>query len=371
MKRFQNGACGAGGHRETAEAPKGVRAVVTIRDVAAAAGVSVGTASRALSGKGSISAMRRDRVLEAAGRLGYQVDKVARSLRTGRSDILGLLVPDVRNPFFAELAYVIDKAAAAAGLAVITMSSDESLRGQERALDIFGQQSVDGLIVVPQAAAPTRLLDDVPTVFVDRDARALGSEGQERQVPVIATDQAAGMRLLVDHLVDRGHHEIAVLSGDQSTSTGRCRRDGAVAALAAHGLCVPDGWMGVGDFQWERGRVAARKIFAGSRLPSALIAGDNTMAVGALLAAREMGLRVGHDIAVVAFDDAPWFGIADPPLTVVAQDVVTMGQRAVEAVQTALAGGEVVSQTLPARLIVRSSSDVDADRLTHQERKGL
>lgn len=322
--------------------------MATIRDVAARAGVSLGTASRALTGRGRTSETARRRVLMAAEELGYRVNKAARSLRTNRTDTIGLLVSDVRNPFFAELAYVVDKAASARGQSVITVSADESTAGQVRALRSLVQQGVDGLIVVPQNGELTDLPAQIPTVFVDRHINGL-------DIPIIESDHAAGMRLLVEHLVGLGHREIALISGPLATSTGRLRYEAALTGLADHGIEIPSQWLKCGDFQWQAGQRAAAQILASPQQPSAIIAADNTTAVGTLLAARDAGVRLGQDMALVAFDDAPWFSVVDPPLTVVAQDIEGLGIAAIDTLNQRLAGEEPAGQILPARLIVRKS----------------
>lgn len=341
--------------------------MATIRDVAAHAGVSLGTASRALTGSGPVSEASRQKVLTAAKDLGYRVNKAARSLRTNRTDTIGLLVSDVRNPFFAELAYVIDRAAAEHGQVVITMNADESVEGQIRALNAFEKEGVDGLIAVPQDGAMTGFPKDIPTVFVDRTSTS--NDPTTPTPPVVSTDHYGGMSALVKFLVEKGHTDIGLISGSLHTSTGRFRKEAAVDELARHGLRMRDECVVYGDFQWEKGRVAALQIFDQEQLPTALIAGDNTMAIGALRAAKERGIKIGHDIALVAFDDLPAFQLISPPLTVVAQDVEELGKQAVDSLQLLLAGKEASDKTLPAQLIVRESCTVSPDRLSKSRKE--
>lgn len=323
--------------------------MVTIRDVARDAGVSQATASRALSGTGSVSPEARERVHRAAEVLGYQVNKAARALRTQRTDTIGLLIPDVRNPFFAELAYVIEQAAGVHGTAVITMSADEDADRQADALRVLVRQQVDGLIVAPQgeqSIAP--LSGNLPLVYVDRDVA-------DRRGPLVSSDNAGGAEQMIDHLVARGHHEIALITGPQTTTTGRTRRAAALSRLAAHGCTPPPEWVQEGDFQLESGRRGAAAILTADRRPTAIFAGDNLMAVGALLELREHGLRVGRDIALTGFDDEPWFMVLDPPLTVVAQDVPLLGRTALDSLRQVIAGRDVADSTIPVHLHVRES----------------
>lgn len=323
----------------------------TIRDVASHAGVSQATASRALSRRGPVSPDSLERVRAAAQALGYRVNKNARALRTQRTDTIGLLIPDVRNPFFAELAYVIHQAAATHGLGVITMSADEEAEQEARGLDVLLRQQVDGLIVCPRDDVPFLAARHLPVVFVDRGRNGLG-------VPVIRSDDEAGAALMIDHLMAVGHRHIALITGPQESTTGRARYKAALQRLAHHDVSPLPQWVQEGDFRLESGRRAAAALLDAPELPTAVFAGDNLMAVGALLEMRERGLRVGRDIALTAFDDAPWFPLLDPPLTVVAQDARRLGQEALESLLCLLAGHEATDVVVPVCLKVRSSCTV-------------
>lgn len=323
--------------------------MATIRDVARTAGVSLATASRALSGAGPVSPDARDRVRKAAEALGYQVNKAARSLRTQRTDTIGLLIPDVRNPFFAELAYVVEQAAGERGIAVITMSADENPDRQTAALQVLVRQQVDGLIVAPQGDRfPGSLVGELPLVYVDRAAA-------DREAPLVSSDNAGGAALMIDHLVQRGHRDIALITGPQTTTTGRVRRAAALERLAEHGCAPPPHWVQEGDFQLESGRRGAAALLASEHRPTAVFTGDNLMAVGALLELREQGLHVGRDIALTSFDDAPWFALLEPSLTVVAQDVTLLGRGALGTLCSVMAGDDVSDATVPIHLTVRES----------------
>lgn len=323
---------------------------VTLRDVAELAGVSPATASRALDPTASASAGTRDRVAEAARRLGYVGNTAARSLRTSRSDTIGLLIPDVRNPFFTDLAYAVEKSAARSGLTVMIGNADEDGAAQDRYLAALERHRVDGLLVVPQGGATPglcRVVDSFPTVAIDRDA-GLG-------VPVIASDSATGMHDLVDHVVSLGHRRVAVVAGPQSTSTGRIRLRAARERLAHHGLVLTDDDVVEGDFRFESGLRAARRLLDHDPAPQAVIAADGLMALGVLAVLRERGLRAGVDVGVAAFDDNPWFAVLDTPVTVVAQDTTDLAERAVAALLSRIAGRDVHVEPVPTSLIVRRS----------------
>jgi len=321
--------------------------MVTIRDVARSAGVSVATASRVLTGAGPTSEATRQQVRQAAEELGYRVNKIARSLRTQRTDTIGLLIPDVRNPFFAELAYVIEQAAGEHGIAVITMSADEREDRQAQAMQTLANQQVDGLIVAPQGEQAPRDTD-VPLIYVDR-----GVAGHA--VPVVRSDDADGAAQMIDHLVDIGHRDIALITGPQATTTGSTRRATATARLTHHGCTTHAQWVQEGDFQLQSGRQATARILDADLWPTVIFAADNLMALGALLELGERGLRVGESIALTGFDDAPWFAALNPPLTVVAQDVPGLGTQALSALRSLIAGDDVTDIELPVHLQIRGS----------------
>lgn len=323
---------------------------VTLRDVAQAAGVSRSTASRALDPRAPASDRTRELVRQTANRLGYAGNSAARSLRTSRTDTIGLLVPDVRNPFFTDLAYAVDKAADAAGLTVMIGNADEDGAAQDRYLRGLERHRIDGLLLVPQGGpSPTlrRVVAERPTVCLDRDA-GLG-------VPVIASDSTTGMRELIDHIAALGHRRIAIVAGPQSTSTGRERLQAATGRLAEHGRRVPPAFIVEGDFRLDSGIDAAERLLGLPTRPQVIVAADALMALGVLTVLRRHGVRIGHDIGVAAVDDNPWFEVVDPPVTVVAQDTAALGGQAVRALVDAMAGRTPDATPVPTRLVVRRS----------------
>ena len=288
-------------------------------------------------------------MLAAAAELGYHVNQVARSLRTSRTKTIGLLLSDVRNPFFAEVAHTVDQAAAEHGFTVITMSTDERSDRQAACVAALVRQQVEGLLVVPQGGQPLEGVPaSLPVVLIDRrldDGRA----------PVVQSDNTGGSRQMVDHLVAVGHRDIAIIAGPQSTSTGTERLAATLGRLADHGCTPRPEWVVEGDFQLATGRSAAGQLMDSPHRPTVVFAGDNLMAVGALIAARERGVRVGRDLALVSFDDTDWFPVLDPALTVVAQDVRGIGRTALSTLLAVIGGEQGADSTLPTRLLVRQS----------------
>lgn len=323
-----------------------------MNEVAQRAGVSVATVSRVYSGSARVNDYTRDRVLTAIDELDYHPNAVARSLRTSVTGTFGVVLGDVRNPFFTELARAIDDEARAGGHVVVLGNADEDPERQDAFLRVLRERRIDGLLICP-APGESRVIADLvadgtPTVLVDRDAYGVDA-------PIVRAESVRATRALADHLVALGHERIAILAGPQSTITGRERLVAFREGLAAHGIeLAPDDVL-VGDFLQEGGERAMDELLARPRLPSALFVADNPMALGALRRIRSAGLRIPQDIALASFDDPAWFALADPPMTAVAQPTVEIGRTAVQMLRSMLEGEPVQSVTLGCRLVPRGS----------------
>ncbi|ARF65335.1 LacI family transcriptional regulator [Streptomyces violaceoruber] len=323
-----------------------------IKDVAAEAGVSVATVSRVLNGHPSVSQEARTRVLAAVEALGYRPNAVARSLRTAQTRTLGLVISDVLNPYFTELARFVEEEARALGYSVIIGNADERPDLQDHHVRTLIDRRIDGLLVSP-ADGGTPLLRDValsgtPMVFVDRWIPGI-------DVPVVRADGTGAVRDLVAHLHGLGHRRLAIIAGPAATTTGDERVEAFRGALRDHGLALPDAYIGQGDFQAASGRRATEGFLELAKPPEVVFAADNLMALGALDAIRARGLRVPDDIALAAFDDIPWFVHTGPPITAVAQPTADLARAAVRALADRIEGRTPQSVTLPARLVVRRS----------------
>ncbi|MBX7468762.1 LacI family DNA-binding transcriptional regulator [Streptomyces sp. NPDC056084] len=323
-----------------------------IKDVATEAGVSVATVSRVLNSHPSVSEAARVRVLAAVETLGYRPNAVARSLRTDRTRTLGLVISDVLNPYFTELARSVEEAARALGYSVIIGNADERPDLQDHHVRTLLDRRIDGLLVSPTDGGSPLMLEAVrggtPIVFVDRWIPGI-------DVPVVRADGRAAIGDLVAHLHRLGRRRLAIIAGPAATTTGSERVEAFRAALAAHGLPLPDEYVGQGDFQAASGRRATERFLALPEPPDAVFAADNLMTLGALDALRAHGLRIGADIALAAFDDIPWFVHTDPPVTAIAQPTGELGRAAVQALAGLIGGGAPPSVILPARLVVRRS----------------
>lgn len=301
---------------------------VGIKDVARAAGVSVGTVSNVINRPDTVASETRARVQSAIDRLGYVRSESARQLRAGRSRIMGLLVLDMGNPFFVDVARGAERAAREAGLGVMVCNSAQSAGEEAEYLSLFAEQRVRGVLLTP-ADATGRNIDafrrhGIPFVLVDRVA-----EGTTECS--VSVDDVAGGALAVRHLVDAGHRSIAYVSGPPGFNQVRDRRTGALNALAEAGL----GPAALRELPTERLDVAAGRD-AGARLlgladrPTAVFCANDLLALGVLQAMYAAGVVVPDDLAIVGYDDIEFAAAAAVPLTSVRQPAVTMGALAAE-----------------------------------------
>ena len=332
----------------------------TIQDVAKKAGVAAITASRVVNNSGYASREVRERVLQAAAELGYVPNTLARSLRSRRSDTLALVLTDITNPFFTTVARGVEDAASDAGYTVIFCNTDESEDEERKYLNVLLQKRVDGILLVPardglgslQAARE----QNTPLVVLDRRLPA-GAAGD-----VVRCDSLGGAYALTRLLLGLGHRRLALLNGPNAVSTAADRAAGFRQALSEEPGA--QGGMLEGSFTQASGAEMARRALAADPRPTALIAGNNFIAIGALNAARELGLRVPEDAALAGFDDLPPALVTFPFLTVASQPAYAMGQAATRLLLERLNGADGAPRelVLPTELIVRASSGAPLTR---------
>ncbi|CAL8895972.1 LacI family transcriptional regulator [Kocuria varians] len=341
-----------------AQLPSTPRPPATLRDVAAAAGVSVATASRVLSGNPATSSTSRQAVTAAAAQLDFHPNVQARALRSSRTASIGLLIPDIRNPHFGDLAHSVEMHARERGLVTLISASDERLDTQETALRLLMSHNVDGLIVVPQGRRDSprgpEALDAVvqrgiPLVLADRMVSGL-------DVPAVVPG-TNGLTDAVNELLALGHERIALIAGPATSSTGRERRLAFDAALDAAGATPDPDLVHEGDFQPASGREGVARLLGlpPGRRPSAVVIADGPMAVGALAALNERGVRIPQDLSVVAHDDLDAFRLCDPPVSAIAQDIAAMGAVALNLLLEPPADGEERTVRQPTLFIQRGS----------------
>ena len=325
----------------------------TLHDVAKRAGVSPMTVSRVVNGSGEVSPRLRARVEEALAETGYMPNTLARSLRARRTDTLALLLPDMTNPFFTQLAQGVETAAREAGFSLLLANSDEREEEELRLVAMLLQRQVDGLLVVPAGgcAEVIRFCQDqnVRVVVVDRRPLVPGAD-------VVRSDAEGGARGLGRLLVGLGHQLITVLTGPASVLTAVDRATGFTSALEEAGVPAPPVLHGA--FTIDSGHEMAVRAMGKRPRPTALFAANNFIAIGVLHALDELGLRVPEDVAVVGLDDLPQAMVTFPFLTVAAQPAVEMGRQSVAMLLDGLANPTRAPRELilPTEIVIRKSS---------------
>lgn len=326
--------------------------MATVRDVAAMAGVSISTVSRALSAPDLVNEVTRQRVINAARELDYRPNPAARGLRVGRTNNLGLLIPDLENPFFASVTKGVQSRARAAGYAVFVADSDED-PAQEIELIANLATQVDGIILASPRATDQDIIDAVAGKTVVMLNREVGD------IPSITIDNADGIAQAVTHLRALGHRTIAYASGPVHSWSGEERRRG-MAAVADEfpDLTVVE----LGNFRpYFSGGYPAADIAVASGA-TAVIAYNDLMALGIIDRLRQRGISVPDDISVIGFDDVPVASLVSPALTTVQIPLAGLGRRGVDLLVERLEGAVDVTtrSEVPVELIIRNSSSVPA-----------
>ena len=330
----------------------------TIADVAAAAGVHPSTVSRVLSdgGSTSIAAATARRVRLAAERLGYRPSALARSLRLRRTLTLGMLVPDITNPFFSPIIKGAEDAARERGYNLILCNTEDLPEREASYLAVLRERQVDGLLIASSRMADATITglrrDRFPFVLLNRSAR--GAEDL-----AVLVDNKAAAEAVVAYLAALGHRRVAHIAGPRTTTTGAERWAGFIAAARAHGLATDRNLLIEAEaFSDAAGYRSARELFARGNVPTAIFAANDLIAIGALVAVREAGLRVPRDVSIVGFNDIPLAGLLEPALTTVRVPQLEMGRRAAELLVGRLEGRQrgPCRVILPTTLVIRASS---------------
>lgn len=326
-----------------------------IREIAARAGVSTATVARVIKGTGPVSERSRARVQAAIDELGYVPNATARALRQGRSNLLGLFVPDIANPFYAEVAKGLEDRAAVDGYHCVIASSQLHPSREQELMTMYRDGTLAGLAIAPLGTAAELGLTvermSVPHVFIDR--RAEGAAG-----PLVSTSNRAAAREGVELLLEQGHRRIAMISGPESFPTAWDRIAGYEDALRRYGIPVDPSLIHRDHLGEAGGRAAMSAIIASDPRPTAVFSFNNLLTVGAFGALRERGLRVPDDVSIVSFDDMSLFPYVDPPVTAIKQPADEIGRTAADLLIRWIDGDERAGAdvTLPAQLIVRAST---------------
>jgi LacI family transcriptional regulator len=309
--------------------------LVTLQDVAREAGVSKVTAARVLGSYGTASPGAKEKVLAAARALGYRPNELARSMTTGRSRTIGVIVGDIENPYFGRAVRGISEVATAAGFDVILANSGEDVGKEQAAVRVLLGKRVDGLIVTPASMSETQHLESVqssgrPLVLLDRAVPGL-------KVDSVVTDDRAAAKAATQTLIDAGHRRIAYITATNSDNpiyrgphqisltTVMDRIEGFLAAASEAGIETPEQYI----------RLAATRLGASGKIiadllslphrPTAILASDNVVGLEVFKAIRALGMSIPDDLSLIAFHDADWTSVTTPPITVISQPVYNLG----------------------------------------------
>lgn len=323
----------------------------TISDVAKEAGVSSATVSRALNNK-NVSAALASRVRLAAESLGYTPNASARNLRLQETRIWALIVPDITNAFFTSVAHGVSTKARENGYKLLLCNSEEGANIEREFIDLAIQEQAAGVIFAPhRSVAEVERLKDfgIPVVVVDRAYDPLFDS--------VATDSRRAAREATIHLLDQGWSRPACITGAADAETATTRLNGYLEAMASRGLAAHARFLHT-DYTEEGGRTAASRLLSSESPPDALFIASSTLALGALREIQSRNLKLGLDLGLLSFDDAPWASIVDPPLSVIAQPALTIGGVAANLLLERMGGGnpDKCNVVLSAELIIRKSS---------------
>lgn len=331
------------------------RKPVTIKDVAKEARVSPTTVSYVLNKTKLVSKETQIKVIEAIKRLNYQPNVVARSLRSKKTNTVGLVICDLKNPFFAEVLQGIESYLGKKDYTILVIDTNYDPEKEEEAIKTLLGKQVDGMIVVlgRDNAEYLSLLDDwnIPVVFLDKKA-----EGKKNADAVLVNNKE-GSKRLIEHVLSLGHRRIGIIAGPLNTTTGRERLEGYLEALSNFSLPRDEILIKIGDFRKESGYRLALELLDLPSLPGVIYACNNLMGLGAMEAIRERGFRIPEEVGLVIFDDLPWFKFVNPPLTVVSQPSFQLGEAAGKLLFEQMRKGRKKPKeiVLSARLEVRES----------------
>ncbi|WP_187977302.1 LacI family DNA-binding transcriptional regulator [Mycetocola sp. JXN-3] len=324
----------------------------TMRDVALAAGVGLGTVSRVFSNVGSVAPATREKIEAAARELNFRPSALGRDLKRRTTNNIGLIVTDISNNFYGEFAQGVLATAKEQGRHVILCASGEEPETEREYIDLLVEQRVDGIIAFPTGhnLDSWRSARDlgINIVFADRELPDL-------DIPSIVVDNEAGARRLTEYLLALGHSRIGYLGGPSELTSGGQREAGYRQAHLDVGVAVEEDLVVRTRFTRDTAYASALRLLENPVPPTALVATNNVLGEAALTAIRDRGLSVPDDISLVMFDDVPWANLVEPPITVVAQPAWQMGQSATRMVLAA-DGEKVQPQTVKTEMVLRRSA---------------
>lgn len=301
------------------------------KDIAQKTGVSLATVSRVLNNSGYVKKETRELVLKAVEELGQLYDFTSKKTSRHKNEIIGVVIPDIANPFFGEVIKGINKVAGGEKLNFILCDTDENVDNEIRYLEMLKEHNVKGLIITPATDQNDfnrnylLQLDSmgVPIVLLDRDINY-------SHFDAVFLDNIKGAYEAVEALIKEGHEKIAIIAGPTTSKPGRERMSGYQKALAMNGIPEDEKYIFYGDFRFESGYILTKKIMGMKDRPSAIFVSNNMMSAGCIKALFEMNLRIPQDIAIVVFDDMEMFSIMNLNISAVSRPTAQMGEEAMK-----------------------------------------
>ena len=308
--------------------------MATVKDIAATVGVSVATVSNVFNGRPNVGRATRQKVLRAAKRMGYRPNRAAQAMRTGRTRAIGLVLPDLTNPFFPELAQAVENTARRRGLLVCLIDSQSRPEGEANGFALLMQHAVDGVIWCPLGARLPAHLKSLarPVVLIDRPRPGYA---------VVHSNYLMGGRLLAQYALRMGHTRVALLSGPQNIESARQRREGFVKAFPRDIKIVWEVCVGFDGVLTPAAHAALER----RRAATLIVAGNDLIAISAIRYLAERGVSVPEEVSVTGFDNIRWTDVVTPRLTTIAQPVGAIGAKAVELMQERMSGEKIAARS--------------------------
>jgi LacI family transcriptional regulator len=332
--------------------------VNNIKDLADKLGVSVTTVSRVLNGKSQkfrISQQTSQKVLEAARKYHYSPNRIARGLKLEKTETIGLIIPDIANPYFGSIAKTIEVEAHKNGYSIILCDSLDDEVTEAELLQLLAGRKVDGIIIAPTGKSSTHVKEisqqGIPVMVIDRYF-------SDTELPFVTTDNQLGALLATEHFIEMGHRKIACIQGINGISANSERVTGFRDALQKHEIPLNESLILGNDFGEENGYIQTKKLLDLPGRPTAIFALSNLISIGALRALKEAGLIVPDDISIVSFDEQPYSAFLACPMTTVEQPREEIGKLAFQYLLNRINdgnAGNIESTMLKPRLIIRES----------------
>lgn len=330
----------------------------TLESIAKELDISISTVSRVLNGKSKknrISKETTESILKTAKKHNYQPNQVARSLRLNRSHTIGLIIPDISNPFFAKISRYIEKSARDNGYSVIVTDSDDNTEIEKSSLHFLTSRKIDGLIISPVGKESEHLIKasnkNIPIVLIDRYFRDL-------KLPFVGSDNFKGSFEATNYLIQNGHTRIAFIQGIKNTTVNQDRVNGFIEAFQTNNIPLDSSFIVGDNFGEQNGYVETRILINLENRPTVLFAASNLISLGALKALYEENLNVPDDISIISFDDQSYSDYLATPMTTVAQQSQEIGSIAFNLLMEKMESANTRESTkilLPTKLIIRKS----------------